>query len=364
MDTAQSLIPGLLPGLGDIMASADPARKSAAIRKIGHLFAQGAPHFAQVHVALFDNVLTGLMPQSDPAARADLAVQMAPLANAPPDLVNQLAYDDLILVSGPMLAQSPLLSEQTLVDLARMKSQPHLLAIAGRDTIAPNVTDVIVRRGDRDVVRHVAGNAGAAFSPTGFSGLLRRAEDDGALAIAVGQRADISDAQFRSLLDGSVDIVRRRLLAVASPERRESIGLSEPAARIAAFVRRDFAPAQKVVLALHQSGKLDEDALLDMASRGDYETSIAALSALSGAQIAIIDHLMCGTRHDPVLVLGRAIGLDWTTVRALVALRPGNIKLSPRALDDARQNYERLLRPPAQRVLSFWRMRQPDMAAS
>ena len=69
---------------------------------------------------------------------------------------------------------------------------------------------------------------------------------------------------------------------------------------------------------------------------------------------------MCGERHDPLLVLGRAIGFDWTTVRALVALRPVDIKLSSRAYDDARHNYERLLRPTAQRVLSFWRMRQPD----
>ena len=88
------------------------------------------------------------------------------------------------------------------------------------------------------------------------------------------------------------------------------------------------------------------------------------MSALSGVQIATIDHLMCGERHDPLLVLGRAIGFDWTTVRALVALRPVDIKLSSRAYDDARHNYERLLRPTAQRVLSFWRMRQPDMAAS
>ena len=360
MDAAQSLI----PGLGDVMASADPSRKSAAIRQIGQLFAHGAPGFSAEHVALFDEVLTGLMPHSDPAARADLAARLAPIANAPPGLIDHLVHDDLIDVSGPLLGRSPLIAEPTLIEIARMKGQPHLGAICGRATLTSGVTDIIVRRGDRDVVRRVAGNAGAVFSPTGFSGLLRRADQDGALALAVGQRDDISDAQFRDLLDGSVDMVRRRLLAAASPALRESIGLNEPAARIAGLVRRDFVPAQKAVLALHRAGSLDEPAVLAAATCGDYETTVVALAALSGAQIATVDHLMCGERHDPLLVLSRAIGLDWTTVRALVALRPGDIKLSPRAYEDARSNYERLLRPTAQRVLSFWRMRQPDMAAS
>lgn len=360
MDVLQSLI----PGLGDVMGSTDPARKSAAIRQIGRLFAQGAPGFSTRHVALFDDVLTGLMPHSDPAARADLALQLAPLPNAPPNLIHRLVHDDVIDISGPLLGRSPLIAEKTLIEIARMKGQPHLMAMSGRATLTSSVTDVIVRRGERDVVRHVAANAGAAFSPAGFSGLLRRADQDGALALAVGQRSDLSDANFRNLLDGSVDIVRRRLLAGASAARRESIGLTEPAARNVGLKRRDFAPAQKAILALHKAGSLDEPAVLEAATRGDYETTVAALSALSGAQIATIDHLMCGERHDPLLVLGRAIGFEWTTVRTLVALRPVDIKLSSRAYDDARHNYERLLRPTAQRVLGFWRMRQPDMAAS
>ena len=364
MDAAQLLISGLIPGLGDVMKTDDPKRKSAAIRQIGQLFVQGAPHFSATHVQLFDQVLTALIVRSDPAARADLAGQIAPLLNAPPDLVSRLVNEDSISIAGPLLGRSPLITDPALIDIARMKGQQHLLAISGRATLAPAITDVIVRRGDRDVVRSVAGNAGAAFSPTGYTGLLRRADQDGALALAVGQRADISDGQFKQLLAGSVDLVRRRLVAAASPARREAIGLAEPSARTGHMIRRDFSPAQKVILALYQSGSLDEAVLLEAAKRGDYETTVAGLSGLSGAPIAVVDQLMGGERYDPILVLSRAIGLDWSTVRALITMRPVGTKLTTRAFDEAQRNYDRLLRPTAQRVVSVWRMRQPDMAAS
>ena len=50
----------------------------------------------------------------------------------------------------------------------------------------------MVRRGERDVVRRAAGNAGALFSYAGYSGLIKRAGDDAMLTLAVGQRADLS----------------------------------------------------------------------------------------------------------------------------------------------------------------------------
>ena len=61
------------------------------------------------------------------------------------------------------------------------------MAISERPMISPPVTEVIVRRGDRDVVRKVAGNAGAEFSAVGFNGLIRRAAQDGRISLREAQ---------------------------------------------------------------------------------------------------------------------------------------------------------------------------------
>ena len=80
-----------------------------------------------------------------------------------------------------------------------------------------------MRRGDRDVVRRAAGNAGALFSQTGYSALIKRAGQDGVLTLAVGQRDDLSEPQLKELLEGSIDVIRRRLFEVVKPGRQAAI---------------------------------------------------------------------------------------------------------------------------------------------
>lgn len=354
----------LIPGLEDIVRSGDPKRRGEAVRRISDLFLQGATRFKPSHIDLFDGVLTTLVPQTEAEARSALAEQFAALANAPPQLVAMLVRDEDILIAGPLLRRSPVVDEPTLVDIARERGQPHLLAISDRPTLGPILTDVIVRRGDRDVIRRVAGNAGATFSQLGYSGLIRRAGDDGVLAVTVGQRSDLAPEQLKYLLAQSVEVVRRRLFDAARPELRSAINRAMQditgAPKHLALVR-DFATAQRMVRKLHQSDELNEGALLRFARAHQYEETAAALAELSGVRIGTIDQLLKGDRDDPMLILGKSIGISWATVRALIGLRvgPGRSPSAP-DVEEARQNFERLVPATAQRVLTFWQTRDPS----
>src|SRR4051812_12164694 len=263
-----------IPGLEDIVKHGDPKRRGDAARKISELFLAGAPRFGPRHVDLFDGILSGLVPHTEAAARAELAERLSALGNAPAVLVDMLVREDEISIAGPLLRRSPVIAEPTLIEIARMRGQSHLLAISERPTLSFGVTDVIVRRGDRDVVRRVASNAGARFSPSGYSSLIKRACDDGVLTLRVGQRDDLSAPQLKALLAGSVDIVRRRLFDVVRPDRKVEIGeamVEISGAPKPAAIRRDFTPAQRIMLALHQAGKLNEATLLDFARAHRYE---------------------------------------------------------------------------------------------
>src|SRR5712672_73982 len=213
----------LIPGLEEIIRGDDPERRADATRRIADLFLQGAANFRAEHIDLFDGVLIGLVPHTEIAARADLAERLSLLTNAPPGLVGQLAREDEIAVAGPLLRRSPVIDEQALIEIAHMKGQGHLLAMSERPTLSPDLTDVIVRRGDREAVRRAAGNAGALFSQSGYSALIKRANQDGVLTLAVGQREDLSGQQLKDLLAGSIDIVRRRLFKVVKPGRQADI---------------------------------------------------------------------------------------------------------------------------------------------
>jgi uncharacterized protein (DUF2336 family) len=299
MKTATALI----PELDEIVRAGDPKRRADAARRLGELFLQGAAGFQPDHVDLFDSVLSSLVPHAERDARADLAERLSLLINAPRGLVGQLAHEDEIAVAGPLLRRSPVLDERVLVEIARAKGQAHLLAMTERPTLSTDLTDVLVRRGDRDVVRGAARNAGARFSTDGYSTLIQRANRDGVLTLAVGQRADLSPEQLKDLLAGTIDVIQRRLFDAVTPERQSAIkramskieGTSENVEN-----RRDFAPARHTVLTLKREGHLNEDGLLNFAKAFKYEEAVATLSAMTGVKIATLDRLICGDRYDPI----------------------------------------------------------------
>jgi uncharacterized protein (DUF2336 family) len=348
--------------LDEVVRQGDPKRLAQLTQGIAELFAQGARSFRPSHVDLFDRILVDLVPHAEVSARADLAERMSVIANAPRTLIGQLAREDEISIAGPVLRRSPVLEEQVLIEIAALKGQAHLLAMTERSKLSSDLTDIIVRRGDRDVVRCTAANTGAIFSATGYSSLIKRAAKDGVLTLTVGRRDDLPAPLLKALLAGSADVVRRRLFDMVEPGRQAAVaramaelsGKTEPSES-----RRDFVPAQRAILSLYRAGDLHEATLLGFAKGYRYNETVAALSAMSGVPIDAVDRLMSGDRNDPILILGKAIGLAWPTVRALILLRLGPARIPASGdIETVRTNFMRLMPSTAERVVGFWRVRQ------
>ena len=357
----------LIPEIEQVLQQGSPEKCAEVLSGITNLFLNEASRFNEDHVALFDDVFARLIEDIEARARAELSMRLAPIENAPPQLIRRLAYDDDIGVAKPVLEQSPRLADDDLRDIAGSKGQAHLLAISGRRSISESVTDVLVQRGNREVVRTVADNQGARLSEKGFSTLVERAAGDGVLAEKVGHRPDIPPRLFRTLLIQATEVVQHRLLARARPEtaaeiRRvlakvsEDIGARGPAPR-------DYVRAKAVVQALANQGQLTETALAGFANDGRLEEAVVALAELTSVPIETVERLMSGDRPDPVLILCKAAGFDWRTVRTLILVRPGGKGTSTHALDSAYANFEKLSPSTAQRVTRFWQIQPGNNAA-
>jgi uncharacterized protein (DUF2336 family) len=355
----------LIPELEDIVQHGSRARRSDILQRIAALFLDGASRYDDAQVDLFGDVFSLLIAEIESKARAELAQHLAPLPNAPIRILRTLASDDDIAVAEPVLRLSPRLDETDLVDIAGRKGQRHLRAISARRVLGEAVTDVLVRRGDRDVVRGVAGNGGARISPAAFSNLVERAASDGVLAETVGSRPDIPLPMFRALLDQATAVVHHRLLASATPHIRSAIG--DVLARVSEDVDarvgpRDYRAAQRTVLGLGQTGGLNQAALVAFCGEGRPEEVVVTLAALAKVQIEIVDRSMLGDRLDPVLILCKAANLSWPTVKAVILLRSAGHGMAASDLDAANVNYARLSASTAQRVVRFWQVRQANGA--
>src|SRR6202045_414551 len=102
----------LLDELETTLATGSRTRGIEILTSVTDLFINGAPHFSEDQVGVFDDVMVRLMVTIEARARAKLAQRLAPIANAPSNVIHLLASDDDIEVARPVLVRSQRLSEE------------------------------------------------------------------------------------------------------------------------------------------------------------------------------------------------------------------------------------------------------------
>ncbi len=348
------------------IAQSNDLRRAAMLRHLTDLYLVGGESYSEDEISVIDDVFLRLVATIEESSRALLAIRLAPLAKAPPRIVRRLACDDAIDVASPVLTHSERIDTETLVECARTRSQDHLLAISRRKRVPEVVTDVLVERGDQNVLMSVAGNTGASFSGRGFGRLVARAQHDDELSERVGRRPDLPPQLFRQLLDGASETVRNRLKA---EKERSGTAVDEVVDTVAARIEAEaltrtpeYASAQVLVESLRQAGLLNSEKLADFARGGRFEEIVAALALMADMPAETVVRSVNDTRAESLLVLARAIGLPWETTRSIIALAGRRYRRSPADIDKCIAAFQRLNPVTARQILAFQRARNPATA--
>lgn len=362
-------ISSLIDELEDAIASGSPEKRLASLWRVIDLFTDGAGRYSDEQIALFDGVILRLAAEIEAKARAKLARRLAPVAHAPAKVIRSLAFDDDTSVACPVLSRSERLDDADLIATAGAKSQDHLHAIAQRASLSAAVTDVLVDRGDREVVRSVAKNAGARFSDAGFGKLVARARGDETLALRMGTRRDIPRHHFLKLLGTASASVRKKLNA-ANPQFAAAV--HDAVAEVVGNIRcelRNASPAHAAACAqverLHQRGRLGEADVYDYARERKFDETAVALSLMCGIPLDVVDRALLDDNADMVLILVRAAHCSWTTAKAVLLMQAADRGIAAHDLDRALRSFQRLGSDTARRVLEFYHLQsQAEPAAA
>ena len=351
----------LLDELEAALASGTNTRRIEMLTRITDLFVGGAQRYSEEQIVLFDDVMVRLICAIEVKARAKLSHRLAPIANAPSNLIQMLAFDDDIEVARPVLVQSERLNDRELLATASSKSQQHLFAISQRKSLSEAVTDVLVERGDRDVVHSVVKNSGARFSDAGFRMLVKRSTGDDALASDVGMRGDIPRQHFLMLLEKASSEVRARL---AAENPQASMAIEGVVADVVGGIRSearnaspDFAAAKAAVERQNRIRRIGESEIYQYARDRKFEETAIALSILCETPIDVVERALLDPGAEIVLILAKVAGLSSTTTKAILLLRAADRGMSAKDLERALASFNRLQPDTARRVLGFFRTR-------
>lgn len=358
----------LMSELEDALQNGAPERRVVLLRRITDLFLTDANRLNEAQVGVFDEILTHLAHRIEERVLSQISLKFAPVRNAPRNMISLLANDDNIAVAGPVLAQSDRIAESELIDIARSKSQTHLLAIAIRETLSEAITDILLERGDKRVVGKLARNAGARFSEEGYKSIVNRAAGDDAVTETLGLRIDIPLNLLKELLIRATNLVRSRLLAAADPEKQQQIQEAMMAVAeelgLGAFGYRDLAAAEGVVKRLNREGKLNERVLLGFAQQKKFDEVSATIALFSSAPVDFVATLLQDEHHVGLLVVCKAAKLSWPTVTAILAAGFANHGLSVKALEEAEKSYALFSELSAHRKLQVMIARVTERHAS
>ncbi|MGC1348951.1 MAG: DUF2336 domain-containing protein [Xanthobacteraceae bacterium] len=351
----------LIDELEAALTSGTNSRRVEMLTRITDLFVGGAARYSEEQIGIFDDVMVRVVSTIETKARARLAYRLAPIVTAPSSVIHMLAFDDDINVAQQVLKQSERLEDPALVANATTKSQQHLFAISQRQSLSEAVTDVLVERGDREVVHSVVKNAGARFSDAGFRILVKRSAGDGDLATIVGARSDIPRPHFLVLLEKASNAVRTRL---AAEHPQASAAIEGVVAEVVGGIRKDarnsspdFAAAQAAVERQNRLRRIGEAEIYQYARDRKFEETAIALSLLCDTPIDVVERALLDPGAEIVLILAKVAGLSATTTKAILLLRAADRGMSAKDLDQALTSFNRLQPDTAARVLGFFRTR-------
>ena len=347
----------LLNELQTAIEAGPKEKRSKTLRALTEVFVDVADRLPNELIDVFGDIISYLIETIEPDALIALAEKLAPLPKAPADVIQRLASDPNIAVAGLVLTHSERLSSPELAALAASKDEKHLLAIAARKRLEVVVTDALLKRRSADVACVLAGNAGAAFSESGFGDLVEAGATDIPTAEKLVQRADITPAQINTLVARADDGVRKMVLAAAPAQRRGTVEAaveknSKAAARTESAAQA-YAHMTAVLKGRHEGRPTEADVLGYATGKKPVEV-ICCLAMLCKVPPELIESLLDEQRREPFMMVCKAANFKWPTVRALVEMRERPGAALQDALTQACEDFNRISPIVAQQALKMW----------
>lgn len=221
--------------------------------------------------------------------RRALSVTLQNSRNLPRHVALAL-IEDIDSIAVPILASSPILTDEDLVEVLRSGAADKIRAIAQRKTISLHISHAVVSYGDGAATARLAANDGALISPETAEMIADLHADDDLIRDAALSRHDMPPRVVAKLIDHSADKVEANLKTIPGVSDGRAAQLSgDMRQRAQSYVIGESWPDDRLrdyARALDKSGKLTPSLILRCAGRGDIRFAVMGLSILAGQSLA------------------------------------------------------------------------------
>ena len=349
-----------LTRLVDLAREPSSEKRRELLREMTDLFMAGPESYSEKENNQFGQILGTVAREMEMEVRQNLAARLANVPNAPRSLIVQLASDE-ISVAGPVLARSKVLQDHDLIAVAKLKSQDHLHAIAGRDQVSSAVSDALVERGDDKVLVRLVSNAGAKLSEQAMETLTDKAQTVESLRRPMVTRSDVPPHLLNEMFFAVSAELKRVIMnrmagldpaiidgAIRQTERRMKMRAAAP--------DPEQAKADAFMAQLAKSGPVTENMLVNLAKQKRIAEVAIVFAKLAGLDLAAAKRVLADPNPEALAIASRACRFDRQTFSTLALSRADETR-SLSAAYELLELYDKVPVEAAQRVIRFWRVR-------
>lgn len=312
---------------------------------------------SEAEIEIFADIVARLLSNSPVEIRAYVSETVAERSDIPRGLVNALATD-VVIVAAPVLRRSPILDDTDILHYAETLTIGHLVALAGRKPLRPNVTDVLIRRGDIIVFRTLAENAKAAMSAGSLHRLVEEADKDDDLCQHLSLRTDLSKEDAERV----VRLVAKRLRGRMMVQPRKASIQPSPVQPPPVAAPIEVEPDRSVDDLLRDvaSGRLSAESAIVALCRADRHIDLSVLFAglANIDQSSVMKVLL---RADPIGIINvlRAHDMGASVWREIAALRARRLRLSDAQLRFEIDDFDKVDPEEAKQLLGLIARKRP-----
>lgn len=289
--------------------------------------------------------------------RAELACRIASEANAPRELILRLA-NDVIAVARPILEQSPVLKEVDLIQLVRLRSQEHLLAITRRTDIRVRLAAALVDSGEDVVIANLLRNEQAQIASDTLMHAAEIAgsgdEEPDALWSALIDRRNTPKTVLLDLMETVSERLREKLFDRLSAQDHENLESAVEALRHK-LANSQTSQAEQKVEALHKAGRLNQFALLRFAKEGKGTEFLLGLAKLADTTVPEAWGIISDPTGTALAIVCRALHFDVKSFKSVAMSPVTGVSSDPSITYRLVCIYERLSGENAHKAMEHWR---------
>jgi len=275
--------------------------------------------------------------------RQVLAEALKDVADAPPEVIRRLARDIEIVVAGPVLENSPVLTDDDI--LAIIAADPvfgALRAISRRSGLSAEVCDAVAASEDTEAIADMLANPSAQIQEETLDRILDRAPKVKLWHAPLVRRPKLPDDAAirlsRFVANKLVDMLMKRddLPPAALEQVRVVVGerieageldaaeieavdgeVGEDAAEAAEDDDDEHDPVYRRAKEMQETGKLTAKAVSKAIDKGDGTFAAAGLAVLTGARFAQVKRLIATADAKPLVALAWKAGVAMAAAQAL-----------------------------------------------